>query len=159
MQVLRIRTADGEWMVPDSLTGIQAELTAALGLEDQGLVRFSLARPGYAEVANATLRRCHWTIPPKSLAVDAISQPQVDLIIILTIEERSLHERIPNPHSTLPQEETARWGEFIQSSCLLPRSSWTGYELSGGSTGINQRPSNACSRLWFYLKLKSQWPV
>ena len=122
------------------LTGIQADLTTALGLEDKDLVLFVADT---LEVANATLGALRGRIA-KELGL--IDQDKFNFLWVVDwpmfewSEEEGRYMSAHHPF-TLPQAETAHEleGELAKVRAIAYDIVLNGYELGGGSLRINQK--------------------
>lgn len=137
-----VKVVDGELNGPVAkfLTGIQADLTAALGLEDKDLVLFVADT---LEVANATLGALRGRIA-KELGL--IDQDKFNFLWVVDwpmfewSEEEGRYMSAHHPF-TLPQAETAHEleGELAKVRAIAYDIVLNGYELGGGSLRINQK--------------------
>ena len=137
-----VKVVDGELNGPVAkfLTGIQAELTAALGLEDKDLVLFVADT---LEVANATLGALRGRIA-KELGL--IDQDKFNFLWVVDwpmfewSEEEGRYMSAHHPF-TLPQAETAHEleGDLAKVRAIAYDIVLNGYELGGGSLRINQK--------------------
>lgn len=122
------------------LTGIQADLTTALGLEDKDLVLFVADT---LEVANATLGALRGRIA-KELGL--IDQDKFNFLWVVDwpmfewSEEEGRYMSAHHPF-TLPQAETAHEleGDLAKVRAIAYDIVLNGYELGGGSLRINQK--------------------
>ena len=137
-----VKVVDGELNGPVAkfLTGIQAELTAALGLEDKDLVLFVADT---LEVANATLGALRGRIAKELGLIDNDKFNflwVVDWPMFEWSEEESRYMSAHHPF-TLPQEETAHEleGDLAKVRAIAYDIVLNGYELGGGSLRINQK--------------------
>ena len=137
-----VKVVDGELNGPVAkfLTGIQADLTTALGLEDKDLVLFVADT---LEVANATLGALRGRIA-KELGL--IDQDKFNFLWVVDwpmfewSEEEGRYMSAHHPF-TLPQAETAHEleGELANVRAIAYDIVLNGYELGGGSLRINQK--------------------
>ena len=137
-----VKVVDGELNGPVAkfLTGIQADLTAALGLEDKDLVLFVADT---LEVANATLGALRGRIA-KELGL--IDNDKFDFLWVVDwpmfewSEEEGRYMSAHHPF-TLPQAETAHEleGDLAKVRAMADDIVLNGYELGGGSLRINQK--------------------
>ena len=137
-----VKVVDGELNGPVAkfLTGIQADLTAALGLEDKDLVLFVADT---LEVANATLGALRGRIA-KELGL--IDQDKFNFLWVVDwpmfewSEEEGRYMSAHHPF-TLPQAETAHEleGDLAKVRAIAYDIVLNGYELGGGSLRINQK--------------------
>lgn len=137
-----IKVVDGELNGPVAkfLTSIQADLTAALGLEDKDLVLFVADT---LEVANATLGALRGRIA-KELGL--IDQDKFNFLWVVDwpmfewSEEEGRYMSAHHPF-TLPQAETAHEleGDLAKVRAIAYDIVLNGYELGGGSLRINQK--------------------
>ena len=137
-----VKVVDGELNGPVAkfLTGIQADLTAALGLEDKDLVLFVADT---LEVANATLGALRGRIA-KELGLIDNDQFNFLWVVDWPMFEWSEEEgRYMSAHHlfTLPQEETAHEleGDLAKVRAIAYDIVLNGYELGGGSLRINHK--------------------
>ena len=137
-----VKVVDGELNGPVAkfLTGIQAELTAALGLEDKDLVLFVADT---LEVANATLGALRGRIAKELGLIDNDKFNflwVVDWPMFEWSEEEGRYMSAHHPF-TLPQEETAYEleGDLAKVRAIAYDIVLNGYELGGGSLRINQK--------------------
>ena len=137
-----VKVVDGELNGPVAkfLTGIQAELTAALGLEDKDLVLFVADT---LEVANATLGALRGRIAKELGLIDNDKFNflwVVDWPMFEWSEEEGRYMSAHHPF-TLPQEETANEleGDLAKVRAIAYDIVLNGYELGGGSLRINQK--------------------
>ena len=137
-----VKVVDGELNGPVAkfLTGIQAELTAALGLEDKDLVLFVADT---LEVANATLGALRGRIAKELGLIDTDKFNflwVVDWPMFEWSEEEGRYMSAHHPF-TLPQEETAYEleGDLAKVRAIAYDIVLNGYELGGGSLRINQK--------------------
>lgn len=137
-----VKVVDGELNGPVAkfLTGIQADLATALGLEDKDLVLFVADT---LEVANATLGALRGRIA-KELGL--IDQDKFNFLWVVDwpmfewSEEEGRYMSAHHPF-TLPQAETAHEleGELAKVRAIAYDIVLNGYELGGGSLRINQK--------------------
>ena len=137
-----VKVVDGELNGPVAkfLTGIQADLTAALDLEDKDLVLFVADT---LEVANATLGALRGRIA-KELGL--IDNDKFDFLWVVDwpmfewSEEEGRYMSAHHPF-TLPQAETAHEleGDLAKVRAIAYDIVLNGYELGGGSLRINQK--------------------
>ena len=137
-----VKVVDGELNGPVAkfLTGIQSNLTAALGLEDKDLVLFVADT---LEVANATLGALRGRIA-KELGL--IDNDKFDFLWVVDwpmfewSEEEGRYMSAHHPF-TLPQADTAHEleGELANVRAIAYDIVLNGYELGGGSLRINQK--------------------
>ena len=137
-----VKVVDGELNGPVAkfLTGIQAELTAALGLEDKDLVLFVADT---LEVANATLGALRGRIAKE---LDLIDNDKFNFLWVVDwpmfewSEEEGRYMSAHHPF-TLPQAETAHEleGDLAKVRAIAYDIVLNGYELGGGSLRINQK--------------------
>lgn len=137
-----VKVVDGELNGPVAkfLTSIQADLTAALGLEDKDLVLFVADT---LEVANATLGALRGRIA-KELGL--IDQDKFNFLWVVDwpmfewSEEEGRYMSAHHPF-TLPQAETAHEleGDLAKVRAIAYDIVLNGYELGGGSLRINQK--------------------
>ena len=137
-----VKVVDGELNGPVAkfLTGIQGELTAALGLEDKDLVLFVADT---LEVANATLGALRGRIA-KELGLIDNDKFNFLWVVDWPMFERSEEEgRYMSAHHpfTLPQADTAHEleGDLAKVRAIAYDIVLNGYELGGGSLRINQK--------------------
>ena len=137
-----VKVVDGELNGPVAkfLTGIQADLTAALGLEDKDLVLFVADT---LEVANATLGALRGRIAKELGLIDTDKFNflwVVDWPMFEWSEEEGRYMSAHHPF-TLPQAETAHEleGELANVRAIAYDIVLNGYELGGGSLRINQK--------------------
>lgn len=137
-----VKVVDGELNGPVAkfLTSIQAELTAALGLEDKDLVLFVADT---LEVANATLGALRGRIAKELGLIDNDKFNflwVVDWPMFEWSEEEGRYMSAHHPF-TLPQEETAHGleGNLAKVRAIAYDIVLNGYELGGGSLRINQK--------------------
>ena len=137
-----VKVVDGELNGPVAkfLTGIQADLTAALGLEDKDLVLFVADT---LEVANATLGALRGRIAKELGLIDNDKFNflwVVDWPMFEWSEEEGRYMSAHHPF-TLPQAETAHEleGELAKVRAIAYDIVLNGYELGGGSLRINQK--------------------
>ena len=137
-----VKVVDGELNGPVAkfLTGIQADLTAALGLEDKDLVLFVADT---LEVANATLGALRGRIAKE---LDLIDNDKFNFLWVVDwpmfewSEEEGRYMSAHHPF-TLPQEKTAHEleGDLAKVRAIAYDIVLNGYELGGGSLRINQK--------------------
>ena len=137
-----VKVVDGELNGPVAkfLTGIQAELTTALALEDKDLVLFVADT---LEVANATLGALRGRIA-KELGL--IDQDKFNFLWVVDwpmcewSEEEGRYMSAHHPF-TLPQADTAHEleGDLAKVRAVAYDIVLNGYELGGGSLRINQK--------------------
>ncbi len=137
-----VKVIDGELNGPVAkfLTGIQADLTAALGLEDKDLVLFVADT---LEVANATLGALRGRIAKELGLIDNDKFNflwVVDWPMFEWSEEEGRYMSAHHPF-TLPQAETAHEleGDLAKVRAIAYDIVLNGYELGGGSLRINQK--------------------
>ena len=137
-----VKVVDGELNGPVAkfLTGIQADLTAALGLEDKDLVLFVADT---LEVANATLGALRGRIAKELSLIDTDKFNflwVVDWPMFEWSEEEGRYMSAHHPF-TLPQAETAHEleGDLAKVRAIAYDIVLNGYELGGGSLRINQK--------------------
>ena len=137
-----VKVVDGELNGPVAkfLTGIQAELTTALALEDKDLVLFVADT---LEVANATLGALRGRIAKELGLIDNDKFNflwVVDWPMFEWSEEEGRYMSAHHPF-TLPQEETAHEleGDLAKVRAIAYDIVLNGYELGGGSLRINQK--------------------
>ena len=137
-----VKVVDGELNGPVAkfLTGIQAELTTALALEDKDLVLFVADT---LEVANATLGALRGRIAKELGLIDNDKFNflwVVDWPMFEWSEEEGRYMSVHHPF-TLPQEETAHEleGDLAKVRAIAYDIVLNGYELGGGSLRINQK--------------------
>lgn len=137
-----VKVVDGELNGPVAkfLTDIQAELTAALGLEDKDLVLFVADT---LEVANATLGALRGRIAKELGLIDNDKFNflwVVDWPMFEWSEEEGRHMSAHHPF-TLPQADTAHEleGDLAKVRAIAYDIVLNGYELGGGSLRINQK--------------------
>ena len=137
-----VKVVDGELNGPVAkfLTGIQAELTAALVLEDKDLVLFVADT---REVANATLGALRGRIAKELGLIDSDKFNflwVVDWPMFEWSEEEGRYMSAHHPF-TLPQAETAHEleGDLAKVRAIAYDIVLNGYELGGGSLRINQK--------------------
>lgn len=137
-----VKVVDGELNGPVAkfLTGVQADLTTALGLEDKDLVLFVADT---LEVANATLGALRGRIA-KELGL--IDQDKFNFLWVVDwpmFEWSEEEDRYMSAHHpfTLPQAETAHEleGDLAKVRAIAYDIVLNGYELGGGSLRINQK--------------------
>ena len=137
-----VKVVDGELNGPVAkfLTGVQADLTTAFGLEDKDLVLFVADT---LEVANATLGALRGRIA-KELGL--IDQDKFNFLWVVDwpmfewSEEEGRYMSAHHPF-TLPQAETAHEleGDLAKVRAIAYDIVLNGYELGGGSLRINQK--------------------
>ncbi|WP_314978746.1 aspartate--tRNA ligase [uncultured Streptococcus sp.] len=137
-----VKVVEGELNGPVAkfLTGIQADLTAALSLEDKDLVLFVADT---LEVANATLGALRGRIAKE---LDLIDNDKFNFLWVIDwpmfewSEEEGRYMSAHHPF-TLPQEETAYEleGDLAKVRAIAYDIVLNGYELGGGSLRINQK--------------------
>ena len=137
-----VKVVDGELNGPVAkfLTGIQADLIAALGLEDKDLVLFVADT---LEVANATLGALRGRIAKELGLIDNDKFNflwVVDWPMFEWSEEEGRYMSAHHPF-TLPQAETAHEleGDLAKVRAIAYDIVLNGYELGGGSLRINQK--------------------
>ena len=137
-----VKVVDGELNGPVAkfLTGIQADLTNALGLEDKDLVLFVADT---LEVANATLGALRGRIAKELGLIDADKFNflwVVDWPMFEWSEEEGRYMSAHHPF-TLPQADTAHEleGDLAKVRAIAYDIVLNGYELGGGSLRINQK--------------------
>ena len=137
-----VKVVDGELNGPVAkfLTGIQGDLTSALGLEDKDLVLFVADT---LEVANATLGALRGRIAKELGLIDNNKFNflwVVDWPMFEWSEEEGRYMSAHHPF-TLPQAETAHEleGELAKVRAIAYDIVLNGYELGGGSLRINQK--------------------
>ena len=137
-----VKVVDGELNGPVAkfLTSIQAELTAALALEDKDLVLFVADT---LEVANATLGALRGRIAKELGLIDSDKFNflwVVDWPMFEWSEEEGRYMSAHHPF-TLPQEETTHEleGDLAKVRAIAYDIVLNGYELGGGSLRINQK--------------------
>ena len=137
-----VKVVDGELNGPVAkfLTGIQAELTTALALEDKDLVLFVA---DMLEVANATLGALRGRIAKELGLIDNDKFNflwVVDWPMFEWSEEEGRYMSAHHPF-TLPQEETTHEleGDLAKVRAIAYDIVLNGYELGGGSLRINQK--------------------
>ncbi|BDT63747.1 aspartate--tRNA ligase [Streptococcus parapneumoniae] len=137
-----VKVVDGELNGPVAkfLTGIQAELTTALALEDKDLVLFVADT---LEVANATLGALRGRIAKELGLIDNDKFNflwVVDWPMFEWSEEEGRYMSAHHPF-TLPQEETTHEleGDLAEVRAIAYDIVLNGYELGGGSLRINQK--------------------
>ena len=137
-----VKVVDGELNGPVAkfLTGIQADLTTALGLEAKDLILFVADT---LEVANATLGALRGRIA-KELGL--IDQDKFNFLWVVDwpmFEWSEEEDRYMSAHHpfTLPQAETAHEleGDLAKVRAIAYDIVLNGYELGGGSLRINQK--------------------
>ena len=137
-----VKVVDGELNGPVAkfLTGIQADLTTALGLEDKDLVLFVADT---LEVANATLGALRGRIAKELGLIDTDKFNflwVVDWPMFEWSEEEGRYMSAHHPF-TLPQADTAHEleGDLAKVRAIAYDIVLNGYELGGGSLRINQK--------------------
>ena len=137
-----VKVVDGELNGPVAkfLTGIQADLTAALGLENKDLVLFVADT---LEVANATLGALRGRIAKELGLIDNDKFNflwVVDWPMFEWSEEEGRYMSAHHPF-TLPQADTAHEleGDLAKVRAIAYDIVLNGYELGGGSLRINQK--------------------
>ena len=137
-----VKVVDGELNGPVAkfLTGIQADLTAALGLEDKDLVLFVADT---LEVANTTLGALRGRIAKELGLIDNDKFNflwVVDWPMFEWSEEEGRYMSAHHPF-TLPQADTAHEleGDLAKVRAIAYDIVLNGYELGGGSLRINQK--------------------
>ena len=137
-----VKVVDGELNGPVAkfLTGIQADLTAALGLENKDLVLFVADT---LEVANATLGALRGRIAKELGLIDTDKFNflwVVDWPMFEWSEEEGRYMSAHHPF-TLPQADTAHEleGDLAKVRAIAYDIVLNGYELGGGSLRINQK--------------------
>ena len=137
-----VKVVDGELNGPVAkfLTGVQADLTTALGLEDKDLVLFVADT---LEVANATLGALRGRIAKELGLIDNDKFNflwVVDWPMFEWSEEEGRYMSAHHPF-TLPQAETAHEleGDLAKVRAIAYDIVLNGYELGGGSLRINQK--------------------
>ena len=137
-----VKVVDGELNGPVAkfLTGIQADLTVALALEDKDLVLFVADT---LEVANATLGALRGRIAKELGLIDNDKFNflwVVDWPMFEWSEEEGRYMSAHHPF-TLPQEETTHEleGDLAKVRAIAYDIVLNGYELGGGSLRINQK--------------------
>ena len=137
-----VKIVDGELNGPVAkfLTAIQADLTAALGLEDKDLVLFVADT---LEVANATLGALRGRIAKELGLIDNDKFNflwVVDWPMFEWSEEEGRYMSAHHPF-TLPQAETVHEleGDLAKVRAIAYDIVLNGYELGGGSLRINQK--------------------
>ena len=137
-----VKVVDGELNGPVAkfLTGIQAELTTALALEDKDLVLFVADT---LEVANATLGALRGRIAKELGLIDNNKFNFLWVVDWPMFEWSEEEDRYMSAHHpfTLPQEETAQEleGDLAKVRAIAYDIVLNGYELGGGSLRINQK--------------------
>ena len=137
-----VKVVDGELNGPVAkfLTGIQADLITALGLEDKDMVLFVADT---LEVANATLGALRGRIAKE---LDLIDNDKFNFLWVVDwpmfewSEEEGRYMSAHHPF-TLPQAETAHEleGDLAKVRAIAYDIVLNGYELGGGSLRINQK--------------------
>ena len=137
-----VKVVNGELNGPVAkfLTGIQADLTAALGLENKDLVLFVADT---LEVANATLGALRGRIAKELGLIDNDKFNflwVVDWPMFEWSEEEGRYMSAHHPF-TLPQADTAHEleGDLAKVRAIAYDIVLNGYELGGGSLRINQK--------------------
>ena len=137
-----VKVVDGELNGPVAkfLTGIQVDLTAALGLEDKDLVLFVADT---LEVANATLGALRGRIAKELGLIDNDKFNflwVVDWPMFEWSEEEGRYMSAHHPF-TLPQADTTHEleGDLAKVRAIAYDIVLNGYELGGGSLRINQK--------------------
>ena len=137
-----VKVVEGELNGPVAkfLTGMQAELTAALGLEDKDLVLFVADT---LEVANATLGALRGRIAKELGLIDNDKFNflwVVDWPMFEWSEEEGRYMSAHHPF-TLPQADTTHEleGDLAKVRAIAYDIVLNGYELGGGSLRINQK--------------------
>ena len=137
-----VKVVDGELNGPVAkfLTGIQADLTAALGLEDKDLVLFVADT---LDVANATLGALRGRIAKELGLIDTDKFNflwVVDWPMFEWSEEEGRYMSAHHPF-TLPQADAAHEleGDLAKVRAIAYDIVLNGYELGGGSLRINQK--------------------
>lgn len=137
-----VKVVDGELNGPVAkfLTGVQADLTTALSLEDKDLVLFVADT---LEVANATLGALRGRIAKELGLIDNDKFNflwVVDWPMFEWSEEEGRYMSAHHPF-TLPQAETAHEleGDLAKVRAIAYDIVLNGYELGGGSLRINQK--------------------
>ena len=137
-----VKVVDGELNGPVAkfLTGIQGDLTSALGLEDKDLVLFVADT---LEVANATLGALRGRIAKELGLIDKDKFNflwVVDWPMFEWSEEEGRYMSAHHPF-TLPQADTAHEleGDLAKVRAIAYDIVLNGYELGGGSLRINQK--------------------
>ena len=137
-----VKVVDGELNGPVAkfLTGIQSDLTAALGLEDKDLVLFVADT---LEVANATLGALRGRIAKELGLIDTDKFNFLWVVDWPMFEWSEEEDRYMSAHHpfTLPQAETAHEleGDLAKVRAIAYDIVLNGYELGGGSLRINQK--------------------
>ena len=137
-----VKVVDGDLNGPVAkfLTGIQGDLTSALGLEDKDLVLFVADT---LEVANATLGALRGGIAKELGLIDTDKFNflwVVDWPMFEWSEEEGRYMSAHHPF-TLPQADTAHEleGDLAKVRAIAYDIVLNGYELGGGSLRINQK--------------------
>ena len=137
-----VKVVDGELNGPVAkfLTGIQGDLTSALGLEDKDLVLFVADT---LEVANAILGALRGRIAKELSLIDTDKFNflwVVDWPMFEWSEEEGRYMSAHHPF-TLPQADTAHEleGDLAKVRAIAYDIVLNGYELGGGSLRINQK--------------------
>ena len=137
-----VKVVDGELNGPVAkfLTGVQADLTTALGLEDKDLVLFVADT---LEVANATLGALRGRIAKELGLIDNDKFNFLWVVDWPMFEWSEEEDRYMSAHHpfTLPQAETAHEleGDLAKVRAVAYDIVLNGYELGGGSLRINQK--------------------
>ena len=137
-----VKVVDGELNGPVAkfLTAIQADLTAALGLEDKDLVLFVADT---LEVANATLGALRGRIAKELGLIDTDKFNFLWVVNWPMFEWSEEEGRYMSAHHpfTLPQADTVHEleGELAKVRAIAYDIVLNGYELGGGSLRINQK--------------------
>ncbi|CBY99833.1 aspartyl-tRNA synthetase [Streptococcus oralis Uo5] len=137
-----VKVVDGELNGPVAkfLTGIQADLTAALALEDKDLVLFVADT---LEVANATLGALRGRIAKELGLIDNDKFNFLWVVDWPMFEWSEEEDRYMSAHHpfTLPQADTAHEleGDLAKVRAIAYDIVLNGYELGGGSLRINQK--------------------
>ena len=137
-----VKVVDGELNGPVAkfLTGIQEDLSTALGLEDKDLVLFVADT---LEVANATLGALRGRIAKELGLIDNDKFNFLWVVDWLMFEWSGEEGRYMSAHHpfTLPQAETAHEleGDLAKVRAIAYDIVLNGYELGGGSLRINQK--------------------
>ena len=137
-----VKVVDGELNGPVAkfLTAIQADLTAALGLEDKDLVLFVADT---LDVANATLGALRGRIAKELGLIDNDKFNFLWVVDWPMFEWSDEEGRYMSAHHpfTLPQADTAHEleGDLAKVRAIAYDIVLNGYELGGGSLRINQK--------------------
>ena len=137
-----VKVVDGELNGPVAkfLTGIQGDLTSALGLEDKDLVLFVADT---LDVANATLGALRGRIAKELGLIDTDKFNFLWVVDWPMFEWSDEEGRYMSAHHpfTLPQADTAHEleGELANVRAIAYDIVLNGYELGGGSLRINQK--------------------